>query len=89
MAIIIITNGNIHIIHDRELLYCRNRVTHIICVPIIFWSFIVWLTRIPLIVLLERFPINISFALTFLYIFYYVLLEPVAGVSNDFGMNEF
>lgn len=41
------------------------------------------LARIPVIVVFEKFPINVSFAVTFLYVFYYLLLEPVAGVLID------
>ena len=53
---------------------------HIIFVPIIFWTFFVWLSMIPIIVIFDRYSFNVSFAITFLYIFYYILLEPVAGV---------
>lgn len=57
-----------------------NRAIHVVTVPIIFWSFLTCLAKIPIIVLFERFPFNISFAVTFFYILYYLLLEPVAGV---------
>lgn len=55
-------------------------MVHIIFVPMLFWSSMVMLAHI--LILLERFPFNISFAVTFLYIFYYLLLEPVAGVPR-------
>lgn len=58
----------------------RNRVVHIIFVPMLFWSFMVCIAHLPIIVLFERLPFNFSFAVTFAYIFYYILLEPVAGV---------
>jgi len=38
------------------------------------------MAKLPIIILFDRFPFNISFAITFFYIFYYLLLEPVAGV---------
>lgn len=41
----------------------------------------VLLAEIPVLVLFGKLPINISFAATFIYIFYYLLLEPVAGVQ--------
>lgn len=58
----------------------RNRVVHIIFVPMLFWSFMVFVANLPVVILFEQIPFNFSFALTFLYIFYYILLEPVAGV---------
>lgn len=60
---------------------CRNRFVHIMCVPVIFWTLFVWLSMIPIVVLFDRIYFNVSFAVAFLYIFYYILLEPVAGVS--------
>lgn len=39
-----------------------------------------WVAKLPIVILLDRFPFNVSFALAFVYIFYYFLLEPVAGV---------
>lgn len=69
------------IIHFIDKNICRNRVIHIIFVPVIFWTFFVWLSMIPIIVIFEQYHFNVSFAVTFLYIFYYILLEPVAGVS--------
>lgn len=66
----------------------RNRSIHMVCVPVIFWSFLVWIARIPVIVVLDHFPVNVSFALTFLYIFYYALLEPVAGVKSPIKLYD-
>jgi len=60
----------------------RNRLVHFVCVPLIMWTILVWLAKLPILILMERLPFNISFALTFLYIFYYLLLEPVAGVTT-------
>lgn len=65
----------------------RNRAIHIVCVPLIFWSILVWLAKLPILILLERFPFNVSFAFTFMYIFYYLLLEPVAGVPATLPMS--
>ena len=62
---------------------CRNRVTHIIFVPVIMWAMLVWLSKIPVVLVAEKFPFNVSFAVTFLHIFYYILLEPVAGVKHS------
>jgi len=64
-----------------NFLFLRNRAIHIIFVPVIFWTFFVWLSMIPIILLFDKYPFNVSFAITFLYIFYYILLEPVAGVN--------
>lgn len=61
----------------------RNRVIHVICVPMLFWSFMVAMAKVPTLILLDQFPFNLSFAMTFVYIFYYILLEPVAGVSGE------
>lgn len=61
----------------------RNRFIHILFVPVIFWTFFVWLSMIPIVILFDQFPFNVSFAITFMYIFYYILLEPVAGVRRD------
>ena len=71
----------LNIIHFIDNKISRNRVIHIIFVPVIFWTFFVWLNMIPIIVIFEQYHFNVSFAVTFLYIFYYILLEPVAGVS--------
>lgn len=56
-----------------------NRVVHIIFVPLLFWSFMVFVATLPVLMFLDQTPFNFSFAITFLYIFYYILLEPVAG----------
>lgn len=39
----------------------------------------VMIAHIPVVLFMEKYPVNVSFCLTFLYIFYYVLLDPVAG----------
>lgn len=62
----------------------RNRIVHTVTVPIILWTFVVGLAKIPIVVLFEVFPFNVSFTVTFLYILYYLLLEPVAGVHTLF-----
>ena len=62
----------------------RNRVVHILFVPMLFWSFMVFVANLPVLIIFEQIPFNFSFAFTFLYIFYYILLEPVAGVLFDF-----
>lgn len=62
---------------------------HIIFVPVIFWTFFVWLSMIPIFLLFDKYPFNVSFAITFLYIFYYILLEPVAGVNFKFQIFDF
>ena len=56
---------------------------HIIFVPLIFWTVFVWLAALfPIMVLFDRYTFNVSFAVTFVYIFYYILLEPIAGVKG-------
>ena len=56
---------------------------HILFVPMLFWSFMVCVAHLPMLMFFDRFPFNFSFALAFLYIFYYLLLEPVAGVQDN------
>ena len=58
----------------------RNVIIHIIFVPIILWATMMCLAKIPIIVFFDVFPFNVSFAITFSLIFYYILMEPVAGV---------
>lgn len=48
----------------------------------LIWSLMVCLAHLPVLVLMNQFPFNVSFAVTFLFIFYYLLLEPVAGVRQ-------
>ena len=57
-------------------------MVHILFIPMLFWSFMVFVAHLPVIILFEQFPFNFSFALSFLFIFYYLLLEPVAGVCQ-------
>lgn len=50
----------------------------------LFWSMMVFTSNVPVIMVLEKIPFNFSFAIAFLYIFYYILLEPIAGVNDHF-----
>ena len=60
----------------------RNRAVHILFVPMLFWSFMVFIAHVQMRLIFENFPFNWSFAITFLFIFYYLMLEPVAGVCS-------
>lgn len=50
--------------------------------PLIFWSSLVVLASLPMIVFFDYFIVNVSFVATFACIFYYILLEPLAGVLH-------
>lgn len=61
-----------------------NKWIHIICVPMILFTAQVWLTYTgPLTSALSFLPVpaNLAFFITIFYVFYYIVLEPVAGVS--------
>ena len=46
------------------------------------WGTMVWLCRLPIIVLFGSLRFNIPFGIAFAYILYYILLDPIAGVSQ-------
>jgi uncharacterized membrane protein YGL010W len=59
-----------------------NRAIHLLCVPLIFWSAMACMaSKIPVLIVYDVYPINTTFIVTFLYIFYYLILEPVAAVA--------
>ncbi|CAI2165589.1 18504_t:CDS:2 [Funneliformis geosporum] len=69
--------------HNNDI----NKIIHIVCVPLILWSFLVWAANTgPLLPYeedslwrLTPFEPNLALLVVLLYIFYYILLEPVAG----------
>lgn len=63
--------------------YFRNILLHAISAPILYWTFMIIVGKLPLIVVFDRFFLNVSFLLTFFNIFYYMLLEPIAGVTRN------
>ena len=70
------------------LISCRNQLIHIVGVPTIVWSALVWLTYLKPIGTLPTVPpewkstlsLTWGFALTSGYGLYYTSLDPVAGV---------
>lgn len=60
----------------------RNFLVHLLCIPILYWGFMVVLAQFPILVFLDKVHVNISFIVTFICIFYYMLLEPIAGVFS-------
>lgn len=71
--------------------YHRNKINviiHIVCVPLIFWSSLVWAANTGPLVSYESdslwrtipFEPNLGFFVILFYIFYYILLEPFAGL---------
>lgn len=59
-----------------------NRAIHLIFIPLIFWSSMVLLARCPTFLLTPLsylYTFNVSFAITTLFLIYYMLLEPVAA----------
>jgi uncharacterized membrane protein YGL010W len=66
-----------------------NILIHIICVPIIFWTVLVWLSVYGTVtfadvsfgLLSHPFPVNFAFIATTVYALFYILLEPVAGIT--------
>lgn len=59
-----------------------NKWIHIICVPIIFWSSLVFSAQFGSLgswVFDDVMPLNVSVITTMFYSFYYLALEPVAG----------
>ncbi|CAG8516250.1 2843_t:CDS:2 [Funneliformis mosseae] len=69
--------------HNNDI----NKMIHIVCVPLIVWSFLVWAANTgPLLPYeedslwrLTPFEPNLALLVVLIYIFYYLLLEPVAG----------
>lgn len=65
-----------------------NKLIHIVCVPLILWSALVWAANTgPLLTYdseslwrLTPFVPNLALFVAIFYIVYYILLEPVAGV---------
>ena len=54
-----------------------NKIIHVICVPAILWTSLVWLSNIPSIYSGK----DIGFEIAIFYGLYYIVLEPHAGVS--------
>ncbi len=73
----------------------RNQWIHIICVPIIFWTALVFVNKfVPAFFETDLgfgllpygpFVINGSFVGTTLFVLFYIILEPLAGVLNPFS----
>lgn len=66
----------------NHILNHRNRVVHIIFVPLLFWSTMAFLAFCPVLIVWNTLPINASFCVSFSLVFYYALLEPIAGVRH-------
>jgi uncharacterized membrane protein YGL010W len=75
------------------LFICRNQWIHIVCVPIILWTALVWVAGAvgPLVPGLDLsfghlpcgpFVVNGAFLVITVYAAFYVILEPVAGVRR-------
>mmetsp|Transcript_10611 Transcript_10611/g.17366 ORF Transcript_10611/g.17366 Transcript_10611/m.17366 type:complete len:201 (+) Transcript_10611:68-670(+) len=66
-----------------------NQIIHIFCVPIILWTILVWLAYIPIVpnsvltdaLLRKLLAVNGGLLLALFYTIYYVILDPLAGVT--------
>ncbi|KAL7749972.1 hypothetical protein RI367_004487 [Sorochytrium milnesiophthora] len=65
--------------HSNKL----NQLVHIVFVPLIFWTTLVWLNNTSALFETEllgyAFPVNGALLVTAVYALYYLILEPVAG----------
>jgi uncharacterized membrane protein YGL010W len=60
-------------------------MVHILCVPVITWTVLVWLNHVPALLAFDLLSLSseeekATHVVLLLYIGYYLLLEPVAGV---------
>lgn len=61
-----------------------NQVIHMIFVPIIFWTALVWISQVPFIEVNSQ-RLNLAFFVALGYSIYYIILEPVKQNYSTFS----
>ena len=64
------------------LLNFRNVYIHLVCVPMIWWSLMIFLGRLPILMISNYFAISIPYIASIGYLLYFALLDPIAAVIS-------
>lgn len=62
-----------------------NQIIHMIFVPIIFWTALVWISQVPFIEVNSQ-RLNLAFFVALGYSIYYIILEPVKQNYSTFSV---